>query len=150
MKNKVDLDDVLGSIEKEEFILLPDGRTTICMLTLKNGFTIRGESSCVDISNYNPEIGNKIARTNAQEKIWAFLGYELATKLRRRTNIYSRMEEEQRLLSARFNSLGEFIESPKFKNISSLDQNDLREQHKHMMGYLHALNRRINRNGTGE
>lgn len=60
---------------------LPDGRTVVCQLTLQNGFTVDGKSACVSKENFDQEIGNKIARTNAREKIWELEGYLLKQKL---------------------------------------------------------------------
>lgn len=54
---------------------------TFCVLVLKNGFTVTGESACADPRNFNVEIGRRIARTHAVEKIWPLLGYELRTRL---------------------------------------------------------------------
>jgi hypothetical protein len=54
---------------------------TIYVLVLKNGFTVTGESACASPENYNQEIGRKVARQHAVEKIWPLLGYELRTKL---------------------------------------------------------------------
>ena len=54
---------------------------TFCVLVLKNGFTVTGESACADPRNFDAEIGRRIARTHAVEKIWPLLGYELRTKL---------------------------------------------------------------------
>lgn len=54
---------------------------TFCVLVLRNGFTVTGESACASPENFNQEIGNKIARTNAREKIWALEGYLLKQKL---------------------------------------------------------------------
>lgn len=68
-------------IVDETYTNLPDGRTVICQLTLKNGFTIDGKSACVSKDNFNQEIGNKIARDNAREKIWELEGYLLKEKL---------------------------------------------------------------------
>lgn len=65
----------------ETYTNLPDGRTVICQLTLKNGFTVDGKSACVSKENFNQEIGNKIARDNAREKIWELEGYLLKEKL---------------------------------------------------------------------
>ena len=56
-------------------------RLTVCILTLRNGFTVTGESTCVSPENYNEEIGNKIARENARDKIWVLEGYLLKQKL---------------------------------------------------------------------
>ncbi|CAB4161043.1 Phage protein (N4 Gp49/phage Sf6 gene 66) family [uncultured Caudovirales phage] len=52
---------------------------TICVLTLRNGFTVTGESACVTPANFDAEIGRQIARRNAVEKVWPLLGFLLAT-----------------------------------------------------------------------
>ena len=70
-----------GVIVSETYTNLPDGRTVICQLTLKNGYTVDGKSACVSKDNFNQEIGNKIARQNAREKIWELEGYLLKEKL---------------------------------------------------------------------
>ena len=54
---------------------------TMCVLTLKNGFTVTGQSACADADNFNPDIGRRLAKSAAQEKIWPLMGYELRTKL---------------------------------------------------------------------
>ena len=57
------------------------GLLTFCVLMLKNGFTVTGESACASPENFDAEIGRKIARQNAVGKIWPLMGYELRTKL---------------------------------------------------------------------
>ena len=54
---------------------------TFCVLTLRNGFTVTGESACASPENFDAQIGRAIARENAVQKIWPLLGYELRTKL---------------------------------------------------------------------
>lgn len=54
---------------------------TFCVLVLKNGFTVTGESACASPENFDAEIGRKIARQNAVQKIWPLMGYELRSKL---------------------------------------------------------------------
>jgi hypothetical protein len=54
---------------------------TICVLTLKNGFTIVGKSACASPENYDAELGGKIARDDARKQIWALEGYLLRSKL---------------------------------------------------------------------
>ena len=54
---------------------------TFCVLVLKNGFTVTGESACASPENFNAEIGRKIARQNAVAKIWPLLGFSLKQKL---------------------------------------------------------------------
>jgi hypothetical protein len=57
------------------------GLLTFCVLVLKNGFTVTGESACASPENFDADIGRKIARTNAVNKIWPLMGYELKTRL---------------------------------------------------------------------
>jgi hypothetical protein len=54
---------------------------TFCVLVLKNGFTVTGESACASPENFDAEIGRKIAYDNARNKIWALEGYLLKERL---------------------------------------------------------------------
>lgn len=54
---------------------------TFCVLVMKNGFTVTGESACASAANFDAELGKKIARTNAIAKVWPLMGYELRSKL---------------------------------------------------------------------
>ncbi|HCD4414278.1 TPA: Gp49 family protein [Salmonella enterica subsp. enterica serovar Oslo] len=54
---------------------------TFCVLVLKNGFTVTGESACASPENFDAEIGRKVARKKALEKIWPLEGYLLKQKL---------------------------------------------------------------------
>lgn len=54
---------------------------TFCVLVLENGFTVTGESACASPENFNAELGRKIARANAVDKIWPLMGYALKQRL---------------------------------------------------------------------
>lgn len=54
---------------------------TFCVLTLRNGFTVTGESACASPENFNAEIGRRIARENAVAKVWPLMGYQLKEQL---------------------------------------------------------------------
>lgn len=54
---------------------------TFCVLVLQNGFTVTGESACASPENFDAEIGRKIARENAINKIWPLEGYLLKQRL---------------------------------------------------------------------
>ena len=54
---------------------------TFCVLVLRNGFTVTGESACASPENFDADLGRKIARENAVNKIWPLMGYELKTRL---------------------------------------------------------------------
>lgn len=57
------------------------GLLTFCVLVLKNGFTVTGESACASQENFDAEIGRKIARENAINKVWMLEGCLLKQQL---------------------------------------------------------------------
>lgn len=57
------------------------GLLTFCVIELQNGFTVTGESACASPENFDSELGRKIARQNAVQKIWPLMGYALKNKL---------------------------------------------------------------------
>jgi len=54
---------------------------TFCVLTLRNGFMVTGESACASPENFDAEVGRKAARANAINKLWPLLGFRLKDKL---------------------------------------------------------------------
>ena len=54
---------------------------TFCVIQLRNGFTVMGESACASPENFNAEIGRKVARQNAISKVWPLMGYALKEKM---------------------------------------------------------------------
>lgn len=59
----------------------PLAQLTFCVLVLRNGFTVTGESACASPQNFDAELGRKIARQNAVAKIWPLLDFRLRDKL---------------------------------------------------------------------
>lgn len=57
------------------------GLLTFCVLVLRNGFTVTGQSACASPENFNAEVGRQIARDDAREKIWMLEGYLLKQRL---------------------------------------------------------------------
>jgi len=57
------------------------GLLTFCVLVLRNGFTVTGESACASPENFDAELGRKIARANAVNKVWPLMGYALKERL---------------------------------------------------------------------
>jgi hypothetical protein len=51
------------------------------VLVLRNGFTVTGESACASPENFDAELGRKIARANAVNKVWPLMGYALRNQL---------------------------------------------------------------------
>jgi hypothetical protein len=54
---------------------------TFCVLVLRNGFTVTGESACASPENFDAEVGRKIAFENAKQKMWPLMGYALRERL---------------------------------------------------------------------
>ena len=65
----------------EDYHVFPGTTLTVCCLTLANGFTVTGESACASPENFDTELGRKIARDNAKQRIWALEGYALRDRL---------------------------------------------------------------------
>lgn len=59
----------------------PTRLITLCVLVLRNGFTVTGESACASPENYDAAIGYKVARENAVQKNWPLMGYALRQHL---------------------------------------------------------------------
>lgn len=91
---KVTPDDLYANIATINFLNVGDAivRTgqpdherhhclTLCILVLKNGFVLTGESSCVSRANYDQGIGEAIALANAKDKMWPLMGYALREQL---------------------------------------------------------------------
>lgn len=70
-----------ASILDESYHVFASSQLTVCCLVLQNGFTVTGESACASPENFNKELGQKIARGNARDKIWMLEGYLLKQKL---------------------------------------------------------------------
>lgn len=78
---RVKPEDLEAAIASEEYQVFAGSTLTVCVLTLQNGFTVVGESACASPENFNMELGEKIARQKAKDKLWPLLGYALRDKL---------------------------------------------------------------------
>jgi hypothetical protein len=77
---KVTKEGIEARIDDVSYTVLPDSTVTICNITLENGFSVRGESACVDPRNFNMQIGREIAYREAFGKLWQLEGYLLAER----------------------------------------------------------------------
>ena len=75
---KVTKDSIEAKVAKVDYLVLPDSTVTLCNITLKNGYSVRGESACVDPRNFNVEIGKGLAYKQAFDRLWPLEGYLLA------------------------------------------------------------------------
>jgi len=78
---KVTPEHIESIIVSEDYYVFPGTTFTSCLLTLKNGFTVHGQSACAHPDNFDAEIGQKYARENALDKIWTLEGYLLKQRL---------------------------------------------------------------------
>lgn len=89
---RVTPDDIEANISGEYFFTAADATKgcqqldslsllTFCVLVLKNGFTVTGESACASPENFDAALGQKIARKNAVDKMWPLMGYALKDRL---------------------------------------------------------------------
>ena len=74
-------DKIDAVIVGEDYHVFPGTTLTVCCLKLRNGFTVVGESAAVSPENFDEELGRKIARNNARDRVWALEGYALRERL---------------------------------------------------------------------
>ena len=67
----------------EQYHVFEGTTVTVCLLHLRNGFTVTGESACASPENFDPKVGRDIAKRNARDKIWSLEGYLLRETLHR-------------------------------------------------------------------
>lgn len=70
-----------ATIKAEYYHVIQGTTLTICVLTLRNGYLVTGESAAASPENFDAAIGRRIARENARNKIWALEGYLLRERL---------------------------------------------------------------------
>lgn len=73
--------DLEEAIKETDYYVFPKTQLTVCCITLKNGFTVTGESACVSPENFDKILGERIAYENAKRKMWTLLGYALRDRL---------------------------------------------------------------------
>jgi len=133
---------------------------TFCVLTLRNGFTVTGESACASPENFDAEIGRNIARQNAVQKIWPLMGYALKQQLHLAAYEppapgaahagYSttqphqqRVVDEKAELDERLAKLVAFTKTPIFGGLDSAERDRLGQQAATMAMYSDILGDRI-------
>lgn len=80
-KTSLTLDDLEALVSDELYHFFPGTTLTVCCLILDTGFTVTGESACIDPANFDPETGRRIARNEAINKLWQLEGYRQQTAL---------------------------------------------------------------------
>lgn len=54
---------------------------SICILVMKNGFTVIGKSAPAAPENFNADLGRKLAYEDAVKQLWPLMGYALRERL---------------------------------------------------------------------
>lgn len=131
---------------------------TNCVLVLKNGFTVTGDSACASPENFDAEIGRKTARNKAVSKIWELEGYLLKQRLYEAScggapaPLHTstpphqvRAMEELLELNQRLDKLTSFIEGKGvvYLTLDKEEQERLRKQAEAMAAYQKILADRI-------
>lgn len=135
---------------------------TFCVLVLRNGFTVTGESACASPENFNEEIGRRIARESAMQKVWPLMGYELRSRLASRALqgcssgtdggqpvVAGMLPHQQRVVAEkaevddRLNKLLAFTSTPIYAGLPQEERNRLSEQTSYMQAYSNVLGERI-------
>lgn len=122
-----------------------DKPCTYVTVRMKNGFTLRESTTCVDPANYNEEIGKEICLQKIEDKVWFLLGYALQDKHPINQTFKDRLLIERQDLAERFSKLCAFVDTPKFEEVVKDEhQRDLLlQQRDYMSEYLNVLNQRI-------
>lgn len=110
---KVVYGDLIAMIASEVFVVPSGSTTTICHITLKNGFSVQGISACVDPANYRQNVSEFFARKQAIDKIWPFAGFLLAEKLYQEKKLQGdwidRLRDEHELNAGNLTKLKKFL-----------------------------------------
>lgn len=121
---------------------------TYVTVRMKNGFTIRESTTCVDPANYDEEIGKQICLEKIEDKIWFLLGYALQDKIANTPKDYKeRMKVEYNELRTRLLSLEQFFVTDIFNSLQDEKKALMERQHKAMVEYCDALTERMKLEG---
>lgn len=77
---KLTIDIINGLIDTATYHHFDGTTCVVCLLRLKNGCHVIGQSSCIDESNFDVKIGQKVAYDKAVAKIWELEGYAIKSK----------------------------------------------------------------------
>ena len=150
--SKVTRECIDAKITDVEFIHLPNSTVTICSITLLNGYSVRGESACVDPAEYVEAIGRNLAYQDAFDKIWPLEGYLLAEQLNKvpspppcgeMQGWQRRVVDEEQALNDKLQKLLMFQTTEQYKALPAKAKSLLCRQANAMHDYLNVLKCRI-------
>lgn len=68
---------ITESIQESQYYHFPDTTCTVCCLTLRNGYTVIGNSACINPEDFDLDLGRKYAYEDALRKVWDLLAFQL-------------------------------------------------------------------------
>lgn len=77
---RVTEESIKAKIASVEY-LSPKPFTTLCVITMKNGWVSTGFSAPADVRNFDAEVGERYAYDNAFKPLWQLEGYLLRDQL---------------------------------------------------------------------
>ena len=121
---------------------------TYVTVRMKNGFTLRESTTCVDPANYDEEIGKQICLEKIEDKIWFLLGYALQDKVANTPKDYKeRMKVEYKELDEKTTKLAAFLDSDTFKALPEKKHELMHLQLAAMIEYIKILGMRCELEG---
>lgn len=139
--SKDKLDDAIRNISYHKF----SDTGTLCVLTLQNGYTVTGESGCIDPTIFNENIGKQIAYDNAYDKLWAILGYNVKQQWHDETQLgwQAKLKLELADLDAKRTKLDTLLQGNKPDYIPQRQWDLMEKQNEVMTTYAMILQERI-------
>lgn len=118
---------------------------TLCVITLVNGYTVTGESGCIDPAIFDEEMGKKVAYENAFNKLWQILGYGVKQKWYEATQLtwLDRVRAELADLDEKRSKLDAMLQKGKPEVISQEQWDLMQKQYDAMAEYSLILAERI-------
>lgn len=138
---KEKIESHIADVEYQRF-----GKTgTLCVITLCNGYTVTGESRCIDPEIFHEGTGENIAYENAFEKLWGILGYVEKQRWHEETQLswLDRVKQELADLDIKRGKLADFLSRERPDTISEAEWGRLNQQSEAMSQYAFILSDRI-------
>lgn len=117
---------------------------TYVTVRMKNGFTLRESTTCVDPANYDENVGKQICLEKIEDKVWMLLGYALQDKItNEKSELVNRLIQEYTELKERHDKLQEFLSHNDVNTVGRTQYDLLVQQYAYMSNYLSVLEVRI-------
>lgn len=78
--NSLSVESITSVIDAQLFKRIDNSTTTLCILTLQNGYIVVGKSACISKDVFDENLGQQFAYQDALAKIWELEGYLLAQR----------------------------------------------------------------------